>query len=174
MEQHELNNYFKLHWNGYNNIYKYSGFSIIDKIKCNEWVIDVGCGKNIFKPFIKNLVGIDPVFGEADFQTTIEEFITTQSFDVALCFGSINFGSEQKIKNQINCVVRLLSPTSRIYWRVNPGRKDHGNEQCKNIDFFPWNENLLKSYAEEFGFDVVEIKEDNNKRIYCEWSRSNT
>lgn len=174
MNQQQLNNYFNTHWRGQFNQYLYSGLSLKNKIKPDEWVLDVGCGVNAFKPLIANLVGIDPAFGQADVMTTIEDFQTEQQFDVAFCLGSINFGSEENIKNQIRCVVKLLKPRARIYWRCNPGLKDHGNKQCLEIDFFPWSPQLLNEYAREFGFRVVEVREDFNNRIYCEWSRSNT
>lgn len=174
MNQQQLNNYFSTHWRGHLNIYNYSGLSLAKKIKPEEWVIDVGCGINSFKPLIANLVGIDPAFGQADYQTTIEDFVTEQRFDVAFCLGSINFGSAENIRNQIKCVVNLLNPDARIYWRVNPGRKDHGNRECQTIDFFPWSEKLLVEYAQEFGFSAVDIKQDLNNRLYAEWVRSNT
>ena len=172
--QEYLNNYFKNFWKGYTNSYIYSGISLATKIKPNEWVIDVGCGTNPFKPLIKNLVGIDPAFDQADYQVTIENFDTKQKFDVAFCLGSINFGNEKNILNQIEYVIKLLKPNARIYWRVNPGRKDHGNQECNEIDFFPWSKELLVDYANQFGFVVSDLKDDSNNRIYCEWTRSNT
>jgi hypothetical protein len=174
MNQAELNNYFGIYWRGHLNTYLYSGSSLAKKIKPHEWVLDVGCGINSFKPLIANLVGIDPAFGQADYQTTIEDFQTDQRFDVALCLGSINFGNENTILNQIKCVVNLLKPTARIYWRVNPGLQDHGNKECYAIEFFPWSPGLLTDFAREFGFEVAELKNDLNNRLYCEWSRSNT
>lgn len=172
MNQEQLNNYFSTHWRGHLNTYKYSGLSLSKQVKPNEWVLDVGCGINAFKPLIANLVGIDPAFGQADYQTTIEEFQTEQRFDVAFCLGSINFGDEKTIRNQIKCIVDLLNPNARIYWRVNPGLKDHGNRQCHQIDFFPWSKKLLIDYAREFGFTAENIRDDLNNRIYCEWHRT--
>ena len=174
MNQQQLNNYFTNHWRGHLNVYNYSGLSLAKKIKPEEWVLDVGCGINSFKPLIDNLIGIDPAFGQADYQTTIEDFHTDKLFDVAFCLGSINFGTEETIKKQIQAVANLLKSTSRIYWRVNPGLKDHGNKECYEIDFFPWNKKLLKEFAQEFGFNAIDIKNDLNNRIYCEWARSNT
>ena len=174
MNQQLLNNYFANHWRGHLNTYLFSGLGLSKKIKPNEWVLDVGCGINPFKKILTNIIGIDPAFAQADYQTTIEDFETDQRFDVALCLGSINFGTEKTIKNQIKCVVNLLNPTARIYWRCNPGRQDHGNKECKEIDFFPWNETLLDQYAREFGFTLVDLKQDTNNRIYAEWTRSNT
>ena len=59
-------------------------------------------------------------------------------FDVATCLGSINFGSIDVISKQIAKVVSCLKPKSRVYWRLNPGRQDHPNRFCENIDYFPW------------------------------------
>jgi hypothetical protein len=172
MNQNELNNYFNTHWRGHLNIYNYSGLSLAKQIKPDEWVLDVGCGINAFKPLITNLVGIDPAFDQADYQTTIEDFKTDQKFDVAFCLGSINFGSEHTIKNQIKCVISFLKPNARIYWRVNPGLQDHGNNECKSIDFFPWSKKILKDYAQEWGFTAQNTRDDLNNRIYCEWQRT--
>ena len=172
MNQLELNNYFSTYWRGHLNTYLYSGLNLAKQIKDDEWVLDVGCGINSFKPLIANLVGIDPAFGQADYQTTIEDFETELRFDVALCLGSINFGDENTIRNQIQCIVNLLKPTARIYWRVNPGLHDHGNKECHAIDFFPWSKKLLKDYARDYGFRAQNIKDDLNNRIYCEWLRT--
>ena len=152
----------------------YSGLSLSKKIKPDESVLDVGCGINPFKKLLNDVIGIDPAFPQSDYQTTIEDFKTEKRFDVALCLGSINFGAEETIKNQIKCVVNLLNPVARIYWRCNPGRQDHGNKECKEIDFFPWSEILLDQYAKEFGFKLIDLKQDTNNRIYAEWTRSNT
>jgi len=174
MNQQYLNNYFSKHWRGHLNIYNYSGLSLAKQIKSYEWVLDVGCGINAFKPLVRNLIGIDPAFCQADYQTTIEDFQTELKFDVAFCLGSINFGDQNTIKNQIKCVINLLKPTARIYWRCNPGLRDHGNNQCHDINFVPWSDKLLQEYAREFRFKTVDLKQDLNNRIYCEWSRSNT
>lgn len=174
MNQQHLNNYFSTHWRGHLNTYLYSGTALSKKIKPTEWVLDVGCGINSFKGSIKNLVAIDPAFAHADHQCTIEEFQTEQRFDVAFCLGSINFGTEETVLKQIQCVVNLLNPAARIYWRCNPGRQDHGNKECEEIDFFPWTAELLHQYALDFGFVLADCKTDLNNRIYAEWARSNT
>ena len=174
MNQQELNNYFRNHWRGQFNQYLFSGISLAKKVKPTEWVLDVGCGINVFKQIIPNLIGIYPAFEQADYQTTIEEFKIDKKFDVAFCLGSINFGSYEDIRHQIKCVVNYLKPNSRIYWRCNPGLYDHGNTQCKSIKFFPWSSEQLETFANEFGFKINDVREDLNNRIYCEWVRSNT
>lgn len=171
MDQSYLNEYFSKKWISNLDQYLYSGWELINKVKEDEWVLDVGCGTNPFKGKIKNLIGIDPAFDEADYKITIDKFKSERKFDVAFCLGSINFGPGEKIISEINSVVRLLKPSSRIYWRCNPGRKDHENEECKKIDFFPWSYDLHIKFSHHFKFNCVDLKYDSNNRIYAEWIR---
>jgi len=171
MNTFNLNKYFAEIWKSNLNQYKYSGWALVDKVQPGETVIDVGCGRNEFRKCIPNLIGVDPAFSQADYQTTIENFQTEQRFDVAFCLGSINFGDKLNIMNQIACVVNCLKPTARIYWRCNPGHADHGNEECKNIDFYPWSVDEHIKLSELFGFKLLTCCWDNN-RIYAEWSRT--
>jgi hypothetical protein len=175
MTQDNLNNYFSTVWQSDLNRYKYSGWALIDKIKSGEQVIDIGCGFNEFKPHIPNLIGIDPANDLADYKISIEEFNLVKQYDVAFCLGSINFGNEANILNQIGIVVNALKPTARIYWRCNPGSADHPNEECKTIDFYPWTIEKHVEFSELFGFKLDLVCWDNANRIYAEWSRqSNT
>jgi hypothetical protein len=172
MNQYQLNDYFGNIWIPNVDKYKYSGWTLIDKVLDEEFVLDVGCGENPFKNKIKNLIGIDPAFDQADYKVTIEDFETDQKFDVAFCLGSINFGSKNQIISQIQLIVNILNPTSRIYWRCNPGIFDHKNEECKKINFYPWTIEDHFELSEYFGFECGEIKIDTDSRIYAEWERS--
>lgn len=171
MNQEQLNEYFANKWKSNLDQYNYCGWSLIDKVNENEWVLDVGCGPNPFKGKIKNLIGIDPAYDESDYKMTIEKYKTDKKFDVAFCLGSLNFGSNEKIISEINSVINLLKPKSRIYWRSNPGKKDHHHNDCEKIDFFPWTFEIHKKFSKEFGFECIDLKWDNNNRIYAEWSR---
>jgi len=169
-----LNDYFANHWHrksGNLDHFNKTGLGLVDKIKSTDRVLDVGCGKNPFKGLIANLVGIDPAFDEADVKCTIEEFTTHDLFDVALCLGSINFGSRERIEQQIAKVIKLLKPVATIYWRCNPGQQDHNNEECKIIDFYPWSVEEHVRLADMFGFTLVECSWDTKNRIYAEWKR---
>ena len=171
MKQSELNNYFSTIWKSNLDQYKYSGWALVDKIQPRERVIDVGCGYNEFRSRIPNLIGVDPANARADYRLSIEGFQSDTQFDVAFCLGSINFGNETTIVNQIHHVVRLLKPKARIYWRCNPGVADHGNEACKEIDFYPWTFQYHLDYSERFGFNCDVVCWDTDNRIYAEWSR---
>ena len=169
MKQQDLNNYFSTIWQSDLDKYTYSGWALVNKVMPYETVLDVGCGFNEFRVRLPNLIGIDPANDGADVKVSIEEYKSTNKFDVAFCLGSINFGSEEIILDQINCVIDCLKPKSRIYWRCNPGLKDHNNKECNNIDFYPWAIAKHAEFAEKFGFRVNVARWDTHDRIYAEW-----
>ena len=142
-----------------------------------ERVLDVGCGDNPFYGKIPNLVGIDPAFAEANHQMTLEQYRQAygfMKFNVAFCLGSINFGSQADIEHEIGLVVSMLRERdSRIYWRCNPGQQDHGNVECREIEFYPWSFDEHVRLAEQFGFVIEEMAWDANNRIYAEWVNKN-
>lgn len=156
---------------------KYSGIALVDKIKAGESVIDIGCGNNIFKQFIPNLTGIDPVYPSADYSTDLQSFATDKKFDVAFCLGSINYGTVDNIKQQIQQVVDLLTPQGRIYWRIKLGEHIPGDVHSA-ANKYPWTLADIYMFAEKFGFRVAELQEEvldtgesNPERIYAEWVR---
>jgi hypothetical protein len=169
--QDYLNFYFANVWKpGYNPDGKTCN-QILAKIKPDDWVLDVGCGNNPFAGKIKTLVGIDPANDNAHIKCTIEDFASDiVKFDVALCLGSINFGDDAVIERQIAKVITHLKPTAKIFWRCNPGQRDHGNKDCEQIDFYPWSFEKQIMYADRFGFKILELSWDD-RRIYAEWQR---
>jgi SAM-dependent methyltransferase len=171
MKSFNLYDYFANKWQSKLSTYKHSGLSLIDKIQPGETVIDIGCGYNEFRGRIPNLIGIDPANAMADYRLSIEGFQSNEQFDVAFCLGSINFGDQDTILNQISHVVRLLKPKARIYWRCNPGIADHNNEECKYINFYPWSFAKHVEFAERFGFKLNMVCYDTGGRIYSEWFR---
>ncbi len=175
MNQEFINSYFSNHWNPGEVRGITSPESISKLIMPEEWLLDVGCGKNPFKLLLPNVVGIDPAFKEADIITTIEQYKPDRLFDVATCLGSINFGNEEAIAYQIERVVECLKLKSRIYWRLNPGRKDHDSPECQNIDFFPWTHEKLSQYANKHGYKQLNEQIDGHEkrpRLYAEWHRA--
>lgn len=170
---HHIGKYFEQTWKPNTDQYKYSGWAILDKINEQETIIDVGCGYNLFKPYLKDrLLGIDPFNNSADVRVSIEDFQTDKLFDVALCLGSVNFGDEKTILLQIEKVVSLVKHNGRIYWRQNPGQQDHGNEDCKNIDFFEWTFERNLIFAAMHDCSVQLLAWDNGRRIYSEWTKN--
>ena len=174
-DQEYLNEYFRHHWKPSVDAYRFSAYeTIAQQILPSEWLIDVGCGANPFKTLVPRCVGIDPARDEADFQVTIEDFYATRRFDVATCLGSLNFGDDAVVGRQIHKMVTLLKDRSRVYWRLNPGRRDHASEKCQGIPFYPWSFNRLQDFAALHDFrQTNEQTETNGKvvRLYAEWHR---
>jgi len=176
LNQELLNTYFSTAWRERNRQfgnYQYSGYQLQEKVNPGERVIDVGCGINPFKGIIPNLVGIDPAFPEADFRLSLEDFVKRgiiQRFNVAFCLGSINFGTQEDIEYQIDLLTKLMhTRDTRIYWRCNPGQKDHGNTECEEIPFYNWSFDEHLRLAEKFNYEIRELEWDSNNRIYAEW-----
>lgn len=150
---------------------QFSGYSLLDRISPDESVIDIGCGRNLFKPYLPNLIGVDPATDEADYKMPILQFETDQTFDVALCLGSVHFGDIDNIRAHLHKINSLLKPTGRVYWRCN-------EKPWLPEWFFKWTFDLHQELADEFGYDLKDCKWDysnvddhNGYRIYAEWAR---
>jgi len=163
--------YFGKHWVSRLADYKYSNHSIAYKIATHERVIDVGCGNNEFRGKITNLTGIDIINNKADIITDIESYQPNELFNVALCLGSIQYGTHADMVRQITKVVSLLTPECRIYWRTNTGVRDHKNEMVNIIPYYPWTIETHNKLATQFGFNIDFIDEDRYGRLYAEWSK---
>ncbi len=149
----------------------YSGYALLSKIGVDEKILDIGCGRNLFKSQRPNLIGIDPVTIEADLQIAFQDYRTTEKFDVILCLGSVQFGVIQDIKSQIARMTWLIKQGGRIYWRCNT-RTDFFWE-------FPWTKELHQTLATEFGYTLADIQDEyahpdypETYRIYAEWVKN--
>ncbi len=176
MDSDFLIDYFANHWKPSIPSYKASSYTkIASEIADTEHLLDVGCGSNPFKQLVKNCTGIDPANDGADIKVSIENFEPPFKYDVVACLGSINFGDEDVISQQIEKVVSCLKEGGRIYWRLNPGRQDHASPLCSKIVFFPWTFEKLKEFADKHGFTQKNEridKDDTNPsiiRLYAEW-----
>lgn len=111
-------------WDGYMAFqhYTHSGMNLIDDVNAldADLVIDVGCGHNRFKGHIKNLIGFDPQpFPMADLQSDIASInFRPESADVLLVLGSIQFGTRENVKQNLDKVVSWLKPGGYIVMRT--------------------------------------------------------
>ena len=153
-------------WNPTTDKYQYTGWDIVNKI--NELaparVLDVGCGYNQFKQRIPNLTGIDAYNNSADYQVDILDFVDTpESFDAIIALGSINFNSQEDIRQRLKICIDLLSNGGRMFLRVNPGElHEHG----PYVDIFPWSFKYAQEFAKEFNVELETFKQDNANRLY--------
>jgi SAM-dependent methyltransferase len=162
-----LNAYFSKIWQPDMKKWKYSGLKLIDEINAlnPRSVLDVGCGYNEFKGKIQNLTGIDPYNDQADYKISIMDFRSNEKFDVILCLGSVNFGSQDKITAEIAKTVMLLEQGGTMFFRVNPG-VSHDRPEARWIEFFAWNVPFIIDLAEKFKLKILDIRDDANQRKY--------
>jgi hypothetical protein len=155
---------------------KYSNFNIISKFDVTSSVLDVGCGENLFKQYLPNLTGIDPVFDAADIKTTLQEYQPEHMFDVAICFGSMHFGTRQDVEQSIDKLCSLLKPNAKIFWRCWCDTTARAKGEVPF--FYKWTIDDHKEFSKQFGFNLDFVDYDYNDprnfssyRIYAEWSR---
>lgn len=170
-----LKNYFTYDWPSSRTAgldgYHWTGWRLIDEVAENETVLDVGCGVNPFKRHIKNLHGIDITAIGSDEQVAIEDYKPDDRFDVAFCLGSINFGAWSDIVEQVSNLSRhCMKDKSRIYWRCNPGHRDHDNENVDKVPFYNWRLEDHLILSSKFGYKLTEFMPDKN-RMYVKWER---
>jgi len=114
-----LKNYFGKVWQPETKKFKYSGLAIIDEVNAMnpDNVIDIGCGYNEFKGKIDNLIGIDPYNDRADIIVHTLDYKPDVEYDVAICLGSVNFGSSDKILGELE--KELIQEFNIIVQRLN-------------------------------------------------------
>lgn len=154
--------------------FKYSGYKILDKIGKNERILDIGCGRNLFKLRRPNLLGIDPVHDSADIKIAFQDFETTEIFDTILCLGSIQFGELEDIKFLIKKLTGMIKPGGKVFWRCDT---NNNNRSWK----FAWKKEFHYEFANEFDYSVIELQDDyivaawkegNPLKIYAEWIKN--
>ena len=162
-----LRNYFSNVWQAETKRYKYSGLAIIDEVNAMnpDNVVDIGCGFNEFKGKITNLVGIDPYNDKADIMVHTLDYKPDVEYDVAICLGSINFGSSDKILAELENVVGMVKSGGFLYFRVNPGIQ-HTRPAAKWINFYDWDPVFISNAARYLNCEVLILRQDENNRLY--------
>jgi len=171
MKTSVLNNYFRNNWKPNWDKFKYSGWTLLDKIDKDAHILDIGCGYNDLKKHFPNLYGIDPYNSNSDQEIAFENYKPHKQFDVFLALGSLNFGTQKDLDKQIKHLYDITKKNDIIYWRQNPGLTDHPWQGVEEIVFFPWSEKWNVHYCDKYGFELKEMKQDNGNRLYSEWIR---
>jgi hypothetical protein len=99
-----------------------SGATLINEINNlnPRLVIDAGCGHNVFKKYINNLIGFDQeLYPTADFQSSIlDAEFAPGSADVILCLGSLHFGSQEFVYKNFERIMHWLAPRGYVVMRI--------------------------------------------------------
>ena len=167
IDREVLHNYFSKVGQPGTKKFKYSGLAIIDEVNSMNPsnVIDIGCGYNEFKGKIKNLTGIDPYNERADISIHTLDYKPDVQYDVAICLGSINFGSSDKILKELANVVGIVRTGGFLYFRVNPGIQ-HTKPAARWINFYDWDPIFISNAAEYLNCNVIKLRQDDNDRFY--------
>ena len=151
--------------------YEHTGWSLVDEInELNpESVLDVGCGYHPFKGRIHNLVGIDPYNNCADYEVDILDYkVRSESHDVIIALGSINFNSRSDIEQRFKHCVNLLKSGGKFYLRANPGIT---HKTGPYVEIFPWTFEIVNEFAETYRLRLETFKRDANDRLYFVYTK---
>ena len=150
--------------------FEHSGWQLVERINDLKpaSVLDIGCGYNQLKEKIPNLYGIDPYNTAADEKVSIENYnCGTKQWDVVLALGSINYGTEFKVRRQFKKAVSLLKNKGHFFGRFNPGsRLGHQDPMAEGIQFFPWSKSYLKDLCYEYSLDIIQMENDNARIFF--------
>ena len=153
IDQKAQDYFYRNIWQSNIHLFKHSGENLVDEINKlkPKLVIDAGCALNFFKGKIKNLVGYDPVFEEADFICGhFDAPFKPECADVILALGSINWGDHDDIANMLIKVKSWLKPGGRLYMRGAPG----GYKSDRGLQWFQWGMKEIHYYARLMDFNV--------------------
>ena len=172
MNETELK-YFRDSWTPDYSKFKLTGWALLDKIKDDDVVLDIGCGFNLFKQKLGHrLWGIDPANKNADEMISWQNYIPHTDFNVYLALGSINFGDHQNVEFQVAKLAYHCKPGDRVYWRQNPGTADHPWKGVEEVRFFPWTRKHNRDFCKKYSFTLAEIKQDTGDRLYAQWIKN--
>jgi SAM-dependent methyltransferase len=158
-------------WKPRTNEYSHTGWQLVDEINRLEpkSVLDVGCGYHPFKGRIQNIVGIDPYNDQADYEVDILEYrVQSESHDVIMALGSINFNSRDEIEQRFAHCVSLLRPGGKFYLRANPGVVHKAGPY---VDIFPWTFEVVKELEQKYNLHLDTFKRDANDRLYFVYTK---
>jgi hypothetical protein len=163
--------FFSEIWKPRTGDYEHTGWSLVDEINAlnPESVLDVGCGYHPFKGRIQNLVGIDPYNDCADYEVDILDYkVKSQSHDVIIALGSINFNSRSDIEQRFSQCVDLLKSGGKFYLRANPGIT---HKTGPYVEIFPWTFEIVNEFAETYKLKLETFKRDANERLYFVYTK---
>ena len=159
-----MESYFNGKWQDKNfECLQYSGYQLVNYVNDQKprSVLDIGCGYNRFKNKIDKLIGIDPYNKAADIPLPLEEICTSMKFDIVLALGSINFGDESVIDNQMDIIDKLFE--REAIFRVNPGISHDWADAAdiQGIHWYPWTKDKIYAIADHYKYNVKRFEEEH-------------
>lgn len=154
----------------FNRPYKWQGIKedikLINSLGPNL-VLDLGCGDNRYKSLVDNLIGVD--IAEKPEVDIVSDFTNLEfednSVDAIIAYGSINFGDEDLITQQLQEAKRVLKDKGIICFRGSTTTRDF---------MYCWTEERCKYFTEKFNFKLVKkpktvYRLNGNGNIKTDW-----
>ena len=149
--------------------FTYSGYNLIEEVNSlfPQKVIDVGCGENLFKDKIHNLIGFDAdPYPNSDMQASVNDAVfEKESIDIALCLGSIQYKPVENQFYDVEKIVSWIKPGGYIVVRMQPFLDyiGHNEDHISNFGtkhrlsyktFYEWTNKLNLSVCKPIVLDI--------------------
>ena len=134
---------------------KYTKENIINTINSlsPSLVVDIGCGENIFKGYIDNLIGIDKESLNADIQNDIFDMnFDNNSIDAIIAFGIFNFIPYYETEILIKRIYNWLKPNGLLYIKVRMCASNLYKEKHKRMQIYPWSYQFRQYLMDNYMF----------------------
>jgi len=139
----------------------YTAARVINKLNPGL-VLDIGCGNNMMKQYIPNLIGIDllPYNGNADIVGDVMDILPRfkdNSVDAIRSVGPFNFGTKDEIVELILECKRVLKPGGLICSHARPGRiSDETQFQQRGMIHYPWTRDAIRQFSNELDLELLD------------------
>jgi cyclopropane fatty-acyl-phospholipid synthase-like methyltransferase len=94
--------------------------------------------------------------------------VRTESHDVIIALGSINFNSKDEIQARFSHCVDLLKTGGKFFLRANPGITHRTGPY---VEIFPWTFEVVNEFAERYNLHLDTYKKDANDRLYFVYTK---
>lgn len=135
---------------------------IIDEVNAmdTDLVIDAGCGRNVFKGKIKNLVGFDIVdFPNVDFVSSIQDAeFENESADVVLALGSVQFGNKTDVYEDVAKLVSWVKPGGMLIFRNRTNSNsvpDYAKNRQRFNHHYWWTKDDINFLSEKHNLSII-------------------
>ena len=104
-----------------------------------EIILDVGCGDNLLKKYVPQIIGLDPMCEAADIREYFnDDFVSRHigEYDCAMAIQSIHHVSLLKFVDRINQFGKIIKPGGRGFFSANLGRLVSRTEPHEFVEIF--------------------------------------
>jgi len=164
------------HSDGYKQ-FKKEALAWFNSFNCSN-PVDIGCGSNIFKGKIPNVIGLDMFNDDADIIASIESNpFDVNSIDGAIIFGSIQFLSEEYTLANFDIAMSWLNPNSPILFKCRSKSNLEFERNIKNDKYtkrakvirdrnIEWTDEMFDYVIKKYNLEVVRSFENMKHRHF--------